>query len=160
MQRHLKFETTYYIFSGSFQRMETCRRRTCTLAITLIKDSSNSNRQKYKSKLHFCERCLNVYFLDEILLVHLIPMFWNHYGLQMMTSAHTSWVFKMLLVCSCHCFLSIRDKLSMFSEGEFPKGARSTTVNDLFLDGAVDSHGICVLMADSSIISYIASISF
>lgn len=66
----------------------------------------------------------------------------------------------MLLVCSCHCFLSIRGKLSMFSEGEFPKGARSTTVNDLFLDGAVDSDGICVLRADSSIISYIASISF
>ena len=45
-------------------------------------------------------------------------------------------------------------------EGEFPKGVRSTTVNELFHDGAVDSHGICVLRADSNIISYIASISF
>jgi hypothetical protein len=38
-----------------------------------------------------------------------------------------------LLVYSCYCFLSIRDKLNMFSEGEFPKGSRSTTVNELFL---------------------------
>jgi hypothetical protein len=39
----------------------------------------------------------------------------------------------MLLVCSCHCFFSVRDKLNMFLELEFSKGSRSTTVNELFL---------------------------